>query len=283
MFKQPFTLHTHNNEQHFDGRYSARDMVQRAQDLGFETIGVSNHLIMHPNINENFAEEPMFFANPAKAETTYMEHIEILENLKSEFKIDIKIGFEVDFFVNRVWRNNFEQMIKRLPVDYLISGSHFIKNDDESFLCNIFHLKKLNPYPDEETLRQLTINHFKNIVAAINSGYFSFIAHLDYCTIFGLGEDESYDEYKYQILEALKTTHTPFEINTSGYDRLGHPHPIPWMIKKMAKDGGVVPVLISDDSHYVEHIGRHFDEAEQLLTDLGYTNRFTLDMLKKPV
>jgi histidinol phosphatase-like PHP family hydrolase len=40
--------------------------------------------------------------------------------------------------------------------------------------------------------------------------------------------------------------------------------------------------VISDDAHYKEHIGRHFDEAEKLLKELNYTNRFTLDMLKKP-
>ena len=283
MLKQTFTLHTHNNELHFDGRYPAREMIQKAQDLGFTTIGVTNHMIMHKNLTSFTQIQPMFFDDFKKAENTYQKHIEILQNLKSEFKINIKIGFEVDFFQQKEWRNYFEKMITRLPVDYLISGNHFLKNKDESFLCNIFHLKLLNPKPDAETLHELTIHHFENIIAAIKSGYFSFIAHLDYCTIFGLGEDKRYDEYKYRILEALKETHTPFEINTSGYDRINRPHPDIWMIKEMAKDGGLVPVLISDDSHFIEHIGRHFEQAEQLLQELNYTNRFTLEMLKRPL
>ena len=86
-----------------------------------------------------------------------------------------------------------------------------------------------------------------------------------------------------QILEALKETHTPFEINTSGYDRINRPHPDVWMIKEMAKNGGAVPVLISDDAHYTEKLGRHFEQAEQLLQELNYTNRFTPDMLKRPI
>lgn len=280
---QNFTLHTHNNELHFDGRYSAREMIQKAQDLGFTTIGVSNHMIMHQNLTPYLEREPMFFDDFNKAEAAYQKHIEILQNLKSEFKIDIKIGFEVDFFQSKEWRKYFEKMIRRLPVDYLISGSHFLKNKDESFICNIFHLKHLNPKPDENTLHELTVHHLENIVAAIKSGYFSFIAHLDYCTIFGLGEDHRYDKYKYQIIEALKETNTPFEINTSGYDRINRPHPDVWMIKELAKDGGLVPVIISDDAHYIEKIGRYFEQAEQLLQDLHYTNRLTLDMLKRPV
>ena len=121
------------------------------------------------------------------------------------------------------------------------------------------------------------------MVTAIKSGYFSFIAHLDYTTRVGLGEDERYDECKYKVLEAIKETKTPIEINTGGYDRIGRPHPHPWMIKELAKDGGIVPIVISDDAHFTECLGQHFDDAEQLLKDLNYTNRFTLDMLKKPV
>lgn len=280
---QKFTLHTHNNELHFDGRYSAREMIQTAQDLGFETIGVTNHMIAHQNLTPFLEREPMFFDDYNKAELAYLKHIEILENLKSEFKINIKIGFEVDFFNAPHWRNFFEKMLPHLPVDYLISGSHFLKNQDESFVCNIFHLKHLNPQPDAETLHQLLVEHYKNIVTAIKSGYFSFIAHLDYTTRLGLGEEPIYDEYKYAILDALKETNTPFELNTNGYEHLNHPYPHPRFIKEMAKDGGLVPIVISDDAHFTERLGQHFDKAELLLKDLNYTNRFTLDMLKKPI
>lgn len=283
MFKQPFTLHNHNNELHFDGRYSAREMIETAQNLGFKTIGVTNHMITHLGLTPYLEREPMFFDDYNKAETAYMKHIEILNNLKSEFKIDIKIGFEVDFFQAPHWRNFFEKRLIHLPVDYLISGSHFLMNKDESFICNIFHLKHLDPQPDDETLHQLILCHYKNMVKAIKSGYFSFIAHLDYTTRLGLGEDKRYDECKYEVLEAVKETKTPIEINTSGYERIGRPHPAPWMIKELAKDGGIVPIVISDDAHYKECLGQHFDDAEQLLEDLNYTNRFTLDMLRKPV
>lgn len=280
---QNFTLHSHNNELHFDGHNSAREMIQAAQDLGFKTIGVTNHMQMHQNLTPYLEREPMFFDDYQKAETAYLKHIEILENLKSEFKIDIKIGFEVDFFTSSHWRNAFEKMLPHLPVDYLISGSHFLKEKDESFLINIFHLKHLNPPLDDETIHRLIVNHYQNIVAAIKSGYFSFIAHLDYTTRLGYGEEPIYDEYKYAILEALKETKTPFELNTSGFSNIGRPHPHPWMIKEMAKDGGLVPIVISDDAHFKENLGRDFDKAEQLLSELNYTNRFTLDMLKKPI
>ena len=48
---QKFTLHTHTVG--FDGRNSVEEMVKRAIELGFETIGFSNHFIVHPDIKNS--------------------------------------------------------------------------------------------------------------------------------------------------------------------------------------------------------------------------------------
>ncbi len=265
---QNFTLHTHNGEQHFDGRAPAETMIAAAAAKGFTAIGVTNHLIVHPNIKQNLEKEPMFFNNFADMEKTCRRHIEILQNLKGKYNIDIKIGFETDFFTHKEWRNGFEKMLPRLEVDYLIGASHFLKNEDESFLCNIYYLKDLNPRPDDAALRRLVHNHYRNIEAAIRSGYFRFIAHLDYCAIFDLGEEEEFNEDKYRLIAALKETKTAFEINTSGYDRINRPHPAPWIIKELAHSG--VKTVLSDDSHHPDHLGRHFAKAETLLEELGW-------------
>lgn len=279
---QNFTLHTHNNEQRFDGFADAKTMIKQAQDKGFKTIGVTNHLLINKNFNFDQNIEPMFFNDFDKMYDCCKRHIEILEDLKSQFKIDIKIGFECDFFTSLDWRNNFEKLASKLPVDYLIGSNHFLKNKDETFLCNIYHMRKNPNPPSKEDMHQYTIEHFKNIIECIKSGYFTFIAHLDYCTIFNYGTDECYDELKHEIIETLIKTKTPLELNTSGYDRVDNPHPHPWMLDILAKDN-TVPILISDDAHDPTRIGKYFEKAEYLLSELKYTNRFTLDMLKKHI
>ena len=279
---QNFTLHTHNNEQRFDGFADAKTMIKQAQDKGFKTIGVTNHLLINKNFNFDQNIEPMFFNDFDKMYDCCKRHIEILEDLKSQFKIDIKIGFECDFFTSLDWRNNFEKLASKLPVDYLIGSNHFLKNKDETFLCNIYHMRKHPNPPSKEDMHQYTIEHFKNIIECIKSGYFTFIAHLDYCTIFNYGTDECYDELKHEIIETLIKTKTPLELNTSGYDRVDNPHPHPWMLDILAKDN-TVPILISDDAHDPTRIGKYFEKAEYLLSELKYTNRFTLDMLKKHI
>ena len=63
---QDFTYHTHNNNfNFFDGHNSAEEMISRAEEMGFKTIGVSNHLIWHPNVDTS--HEPMFLADIDKA------------------------------------------------------------------------------------------------------------------------------------------------------------------------------------------------------------------------
>lgn len=46
-----YTLHTHTIG--FDGQNSVQDMVKRARELGFDTIGISNHLIVNPGVKES--------------------------------------------------------------------------------------------------------------------------------------------------------------------------------------------------------------------------------------
>lgn len=279
---QDFTLHTHNGEQHFDGRADADTMISAAEKLGFKTIGVTNHFIVHENMPYDNATHPMFFNNFNQALEVMKRHIEIIEDLKSKHKINIKIGFETDFFQDKNWRINFEKMLPELKVDYLIGASHFLKSKDERFLCNIYHMTELEHPLTNEELDEYVTNHYDNIAQAARAGYFSFIAHLDYCTIFNIGTAPKFDACKRNIIEALTETKTPFEINTSGFDRIGIPHPAPWIIKELVKDGRV-PVLLSDDAHQPDHLGRHFDKAEALLKEYGCTNRFTLNMLKKPL
>ena len=45
---QDFTLHTHTIG--FDGKSLIAEMAKRASELGFKTIGFSNHFILHPDI-----------------------------------------------------------------------------------------------------------------------------------------------------------------------------------------------------------------------------------------
>lgn len=268
---QNFTYHTHNSELNFDGQSTAEEMIAAAEEKGFAEIGVSNHLICHKNL-QIVGWQPMFFQDFKTAEDCYKKHINIIRETALRHKIKVRVGFETDFFSSAYWRNNFEKMIKNLKVDYLIGSTHFIRSADETFLCNLYHIKYFPELPQDENFNEYLRQYWQNIVGAIESGYFDFIAHIDYCAIFNLCLAPEWDEYKWRVIEALAQCKQAYEINTSGFNRIGVQHPAGWMIEELNKRN--VPVLISDDAHKTEALGQHFGRAEKMLDAMGYANRF---------
>ena len=93
------------------------------------------------------------------------------------------------------------------------------------------------------------------------------MAHLDLPKKVGLGFGDEYEKFEKRAIKAIAKSKTAIEINTSFYRSYRYePYPSN-RILKMARDNNV-PVLISDDAHDVKNIGRHFDEAGQLIRDL---------------
>ncbi len=272
---QNFTYHTHNGEMNFDGKNSAEEMIVAAEEKGFVEIGVSNHLVLHPSV-ENTHYSPMFFYDENKAFDCYKRHIEILRNLQSKHKIKILVGFETDFFPSAEWRKIYEKVRQELDVDYLIGTTHFIRSSDEKFMCNIYHIKYYPDLTQQSEFKEYLQNYWLNIIESIKSGYFDFIAHIDYCAIFNLCTTPEWDEYKWKVIEALAQYKQPYELNTSGYNRIDIQHPTTWMIEELNKRD--VPILISDDAHSIDALGQHFERAEKLLSDIGYKNRFKLNI-----
>lgn len=269
---QNFSYHTHNNALGiFDGKNTAAEILARAEEIGFETIGVSNHLIWHPNMSQ---VSRMFFRDLEMALDVWQQSLEVLQNAAKNFNIKVLTGFEVDFFPSKIWREGFEKAIKVLQPDYLIGSTHFIRTADEKKVYNIYHMDELPAGITPDDMDELLKNYWLNIIECIKSGYFDFIAHIDYCTIFNLCVEEKWHDLKWQVIETLDKYHQPFELNTSGYDRINIPHPHPWMLKELAKRN--VPLVLSDDAHCIEHLGRHFAQAEEYLQSINYTSRWKL-------
>lgn len=263
---QKYTYHTHNNfEGIFDGTSSCEEMIAKASELGFEEIGVSNHLIFHPNMQ---MIDKMFFNNYQKALDFYKRGYDEIDRVASLYPIKVLKGFEVDFFPSATWRNFFDKMIKELNPDYLIGSTHFIRNDDETEMCNIYYLKQHFNNASSDKLNYFLTNYWKNIISAVESGYFNFIAHMDYCTLFDLSTSPEWKDIKYKVIETFKKHKHPFEINTKGIAKIGRAFPENWIIKELVNAS--VPVLISDDAHGTDRIGDGFDKIEDFLS--GFKN-----------
>ena len=269
---QNFSYHTHTNTLGvYDGRNTAAEMIQQAENIGYVKMGISNHLCFHPNIV--LEQSQMFFDDFPKAADCYKRTVDEIRTASLNFKIDVKVGFEVDFFPSRQWRDLFEKLQKEIGADYYIGATHFLRNKSEQYLMNLYYLHR-SPVAriDEEYLTVYLNNYWDNIIAAIKSGYCSFIAHLDVCKLFGYCMTPEWNDRKLEVVETLAHYHQPCELNTSGWTKVGEQHPEKWVLAELAKRN--VPIIISDDAHAAQMLAQHFERAESLLSELNYTNRF---------
>ena len=146
--------------------------------------------------------------------------------------------------------------------DYLIGSAHFVEYGGT--LLNTHDLKNA----DEQMQNLLLEKYWTNVKNAAESGLFTWMAHLDLPKKVGLGRAECWMDFESRAVEAAAKSKTAIEINTSFYrPDCYEPYPSNRILKMVAKNN--VPVLISDDAHEIKKLGRHFDEAGQLIKDLN--------------
>ena len=216
---QKFNYHCHTSfENIFDGQNTPEEMISAYAKKGFTEIGISNHCIYNKIFEKIPKEASSYFHNIDNVVDTHRRCFDLIDESASKYNIKVYKGMEVDFFQSKEWRNDFEVILNKLKPDYVIGATHFLKNNKEDFLFNLYFIDKRPKIPDTE-MNNLVHNYWKNIIECINSGYFKFIAHPDYCTQYGLSVTPEWDDYKYKVIEALYKTQTPCEINTKSIEK----------------------------------------------------------------
>ncbi len=270
---QKFTLHTHTIG--FDGRDTPADMVACANKLGMHTIGISNHFIVYPGIEST----PMFHAALERGYSTmyassfdmalerFRPHYDELRNIKSDVRI--LHGMEVDFFPGNAWRDGFDAACDTLCPDYKIGAAHFVEYGGR--LCNSYDIKMATP-DDQE---QMTRIYWENIARAASSGLFNWMAHLDLIKCVDIARDEKWVPLENMALDAISAADIGVEINTKGISAVGEQYPSNRILRGCVGRG--IPILVSDDAHRVGDIGRSFDVANDLISQIGIKNMPNVD------
>ena len=165
-----------------------------------------------------------------------------------------------------------KQMIEKHEIDYIILGHHFA--DDEiggRYNGELSRKKELYKYRDD-------------ILEALDTGLFSYVAHPD---LFMRGYpvfDECCEEISRQIIKKAIDTKTPLEFNLLGFThsrndgKQGYPHPDFWKIV-----GEMKPlVTVGIDAHYPEaYLDKElFESGYEALRQLGLEAEKSIKMLR---
>ena len=272
---QNFSLHTHTIE--FDGRNSVAEMIEQAKRIGFLSIGISNHFIVHPKIKQTSMYAAAFSPKKPSAKRYHQMYSEnfdeaiekmlpIFEQIDS-YKSDFPIfkGLEVDFFQYSGWDKGFEKALKILKPDYVIGSCHFSINHDKPI--NMHDILRFSAEEQEQIVHQ----YWQNEQNAIKSGYFDFMAHIDLYKRQGIGLDKKFLPLEEKTVALLSDYNLPAEINTASLNKTSYKEDYFLQLLYLFSQFNI-KTFFSDDAHHISQLSNGYEFAEKYTYQAGISN-----------
>ena len=277
---QNFSYHTHTSFS--DGANDLQDMVRQAKKLGFSHLGVSDHLIVHKEFSSNkmipFLQKKVsshvFNGDFNVILDKFRRHCDDIRLMSKKENIRLLVGFEVDYFIYDGWEDELKCFLGKLDYDYLVSGNHMFFDENGLNVVDMSDFK--NIYTDPLLQKEYVQRHFQTMKRAVDSGLFTFLAHMDY--VRKIGENvcsvNDFIDDKIAVLDALVENNCGIEISTKGLRKVGDFYPSGNILDEISHRK--IPVVISDDAHRCDELGYSFDVAEKELVNRKIFSRLTL-------
>lgn len=245
-----YNLHTHS---FYCGHGSGKinEYAEYARSKGFDMLGFSEHC--------PFPDDALSSTRMAYSEMKSYEE-EVIAERRS--KPSVFLGYECDYLPK--WNSYFEDLFVR--VDYLISGTHFVKREDGTLAT-----------PFAEFSTKDVISYANAFIKAMETGLFLFMAHPD-VFLCNYKWNDSAKAASIDILEAARSLDVPLEINANGIIKAntsdeelwGYPNKHFWAL---AEEYGI-KAICSSDAHEVENLDKHYDDV------WNFASEFKLEMVE---
>ena len=246
-------IHTHTI--YCDGKSTPEEMVKKAVDIGFESIGFSGH--SYTDFDDGWC---MSLENTKK----YCEEIDALK-LKYP-QIDILKGIERDYYFTPDGQE----------YDYVIGSLHYVEKDGVKYDVDNFSVFADNVEKyfggNYREFVELYYSTLSDIVEKTNA---DVVGHFDLVALFNEGNkffDEGAEWYKNCVLDALSKiakSKPVFEVNTGALSRGRNKiYPSKFILKEIKKLG--CDVVITSDCHNAENLGFAYDEAIEIVKECGF-------------
>ena len=246
-------LHTHCT--HCDGKNTPREMVERAIELGFTSLGFSSHANTCFGDTCELRIDPLAYANE-------------INGLKAEYadRLKIYLGTELDYYSRGMMPDGI--------FDYKIASVHYAIRNGEK-ICYDYSI---------EHSRDAILRHFDGDSLKYAAAYYEnmanlprqlvgdFVGHFDLLTKYETKAPDLIDtgspQYRKIALEALAAVREGyefFEVNTGPLGR-GYkptPYPAPFILDEMKAQK--CKLLITTDCHNKDQLDCGFAEAVELI------------------
>ena len=254
----------HVHTQFCDGKSTAEDLVLRALDLDFSSIGFSSHA---KQLHDHR------YAMDEERERNYIAEIRRLQK-KYEGKLRIWLGTELDMFCNAE-RSNFEYVIgsmHRLPTITDLLG---VDSSRETLL-------KLRDEAYNGDAIAMAVDYFRYYGAYIFAQRPDIAGHMDLIRKNNLDgsifdeEDPRYRAAALHALQMVRRSGAVIEVNTGAMARYGakSPYPSRFLLEEWLKMGG--DIILASDCHHADTLMTGYAESVDILLSVGFREALVL-------
>lgn len=254
------TLHIHTR--YCDGKTGPREMCERAMQLGFVSLGFSEHASQTLDVGCGMSNEAGYIAEIRALQTEYAG------------KLRIHLGTEIDRY----------GVVCRDAYDYVIGSAHYVMADGQGVGVDGDPKKleaALHGFYAGDGLR-MAADYYRALIESVQMHKADVIGHFDLIRKYNERlhifdeTDPAYCKIAFDAMDALRATGAFLEVNTGGMARgyINTPYPSAFLLKRWRELGG--DVVVGSDSHHPDTLDFAFDQVPALLRETGFDRFFRL-------
>ncbi|MGE5486058.1 MAG: histidinol-phosphatase HisJ family protein [Ignavibacteriales bacterium] len=232
-----------------------RRFIEVAAEKGIDEIGISEHMF---RFRESSPVWPSWWT--MRSDCSLAEYVDLIEQAGS-MGMPVRLGVEAEYLEGH--EDRIRRFLREAPWDYVIGSVHFI---GEWGFDDVDGKDEWDSRDVDEAYRR----YFHLLEKAMESGMFDVIGHPDVIKVFGHRPSIDLGPYYERAARAAKTSGVAIEISTAGLRKpVSEMYPHPGFLAAFRRWN--VPVIISSDAHYPEHVGYEFTRAVEYARSIGYT------------
>jgi len=264
---QNFNYHTHTRFS--DGSDMPEVYIEKAIELGLESIGFSDHAPIkgYPtNWNMKLEDLEVYFIKLNQLKEKYKDQIEVL------------IGLEIDYIPNLISPKS--DYLQNSSLDYVIGSVHFLgqftdgkywdfegsRKDVEKALIEIF----------DNDIEKMVRKYYQHIREMVQLSKPTIIGHLDRIKVINrhkvyfIEKEIWYQEEIEKTLAVIAKTACVLELNTKGMYHKGdtEPYPSNWIVEKALEKN--IPIHFAADAHHPKYLTQNFDTLDVIVKKMGF-------------
>ncbi len=224
-----------------------------ARERGIAELGVSEHI-------HRFRQALEVWQHPFWLENAVDDLDEYCRFVREE--TDLKLGLEADFVPGREDRT--ANLLQARDFDYVVGSVHFIRD-------HAVDMDDGGIWSTGRSAEQIWRRYFQTLGEAARSGLFDILAHPDLVKVWGPDRPRPEGDLRryYELaIEGIAESGIAVELSTAGLrKRARELYPAPAFLQMCVEAGA--PVALSSDAHRPEDVGADYDQALELLEQIG--------------